>query len=54
MKRASVIEEKMYWMKNPDWYTYDKARGIDGYKIKPDAPEEAKKSFLAWEKQKDE
>lgn len=54
MKRASVIEEKMYWKSNPEWYTYNKDKGIDGYKINPDAPEKAKKSFEEWEKQKDD
>ena len=54
MKRSSVIEEKMYWMSNPDWYSYEEGKGFDGYRIMPDAPEEAKRSFEAWEKQKDD
>ena len=53
MKRASAVIDMMFWMNNPEWYTYDKSKGIDGYKIRPDAPEEAKKSFEAWYKQKD-
>ena len=53
MKRSSAIDEMMYWKSNPDWYTYDKSKGIDGYKINPDAPAKAKESFEAWFKQKD-
>lgn len=52
MLRGYVIEEIMYWMSNPDWYTYD-GNGFDGYHIKDDAPEKAKDSFREWEKQKD-
>ena len=53
MERPSVIMEKLYWKSNPEWYTYDKAKGFDGYKMNPDAPEQAKKSFEEWYKQKD-
>lgn len=54
MKRGVAIEEILYWKSNPEWYTYDKSKGLDGYMIKPNAPDKAKKSFDEWRKHKDE
>ena len=46
--------ELIYWHKFPEWYTKKTVNGDYVYSIKPDAPERVKKSFEAWEKQKDD
>ena len=43
-------QELIYWHNNADWYTHVDGKGVDGYSIKTDAPERAKKSFEAWKK----
>lgn len=42
--------ELVYWATNPEWSIFEVGTGVDGYTIKPDAPERAKKSFEAWKK----
>ena len=54
---VSVSEETLfllYWTKFPEWYTKEKIDGETVFKLKPDAPEQIKKSFDAWDKQKDD
>ena len=46
--------ELLYWHKFPEWYTSEKVNGETVFKIKPNAPERIRKSFEAWEKQKDD
>ena len=45
--------ELVYWFDFPEWYTYKVVDGEYIYTIKPDAPERIRKSYEAWEKQKD-
>ena len=56
-RMVSVSEETLfllYWTKFPEWYTKEKIDGETVFKLKPDAPEQIKKSFDAWDKQKDD
>ena len=53
MTNLNKAQELIYWHSNADWYTHVDGKGVDGYSIKPDAPERAKKSFEAWKKQHD-
>ena len=46
--------EIVYWLDFPEWYTYEIVDGDYVYSVKPDAPERIRKSFEAWEKQKDD
>ena len=55
-KRAEVME-RVYWLSNPDWYEHDETKSFfnDGaFRMKPDAPERAKKSYEEWLKHKDD
>ncbi len=47
MTRSQEVLERLYWTTNQDWYT---GSDFNSYKIKDDAPEEAKKSFELWKK----
>ena len=44
----------LYWTKFPEWYTKTKVDGETVFTLKSDAPEKIRKSFVEWEKQKDE
>lgn len=46
--------EIVYWFDFPEWYTKEFINGDYVYKLKPDAPERIRKSFEAWNKQKDD
>lgn len=48
------IMERVYWLHDKSWYTHEEGMGDEGYRIKEDAPERAKKSFEEWLKHKDE
>ena len=54
---VSVSEETLellYWFKFPEWYTREMVDGEEIFKLKPGTPEKIRKSFEAWEKQKDD
>ena len=53
MTNVYKTHELMFWATNKEWYTFKPGSGLDGYSLRPDAPEEAKKSFAEWKKQKD-
>ncbi len=46
--------EIIYWFDFPEWYTSENIDGEIVYKLKPNAPERIRKSFEAWDNQKDE
>ena len=50
---SKETQELLYWHKFPEYYSSEKVNGEVIFTIKPDAPERVKKSFEAWEKQKD-
>lgn len=52
MTHSKEVMDLLYWQSNPEWYTYSEPYGMDGFKIKPDAPIEAKKSFEKWSAQR--
>ena len=53
MTNLNKAAEMIYWHSNPDWYSYVDGNGMDGYRINPDAPEEAKRSFAEWKKHRE-
>ena len=46
--------ELLYWFDFPEWYSSEMVNGEQIFTLKPGAPERVRKSFEAWEKQKDD
>ena len=51
---SDEVLELIYWHKFPEYYTWEWVDGEQVFTLKPDAPERVRKSFEAWEKQKDD
>lgn len=45
MSHSAEVRERLYWLSNPDWYSFDEDQG---YFLTDKATEHARESFNKW------